>query len=61
MATTARSVPLARPAAANVPSDGWYVNGNSTEDTLRVEQGAVLEFNFPSVTKVCSGLGGFAF
>ena len=58
VATTARSVPLASPATAIVPSDGWYVNGNTTEDRLRVEQGAVVEFNFPSATKVCTGLGG---
>ena len=58
VATTARSVPLASPASAIVPSDGWYVNGNTTEDRLRVEQGAVVEFNFPSATRVCTGLGG---
>jgi hypothetical protein len=58
VATTARSVPLASPATAIVPDDGWYVNGNLTEDRLRVEQGAVVEFNFPSALRACSGLGG---
>ena len=58
VATTARSVPLASAATAIVPSDGWYVNGNLTEDRLRVEQGAVVEFNFPSATTVCTGLRG---
>lgn len=58
VATTARSVPLASPATAIVPSDGWYLNGNTTEDRLRVEQGAVVDFNFPSATQACTGLSG---
>jgi hypothetical protein len=58
LATAVRSVPLASPATAIVPTDGWYVNGNTTEDRLRVEQGAVVEYNFPSATQACSGLLG---
>ena len=60
VATTARSVPLASPATAIVPDDGWYVNGNLTEDRLLVEQGAVVQYNFPSAAQaqVCPGLLG---
>ena len=58
VATTARSVPLASPTTAIVPDDGWYVNGNTTEDRLRVEQGAVVQYEFPSVTQACTGLNG---
>jgi hypothetical protein len=59
VASTARSVPLASPATAIVPDDGWYVNGTTTEDRLLVEQGAVVQYNFPSaVEPVCPGLLG---
>src|SRR5215211_7399646 len=58
VASTARSVPLASPATAIVPDDGWYVNGNLTEDRLLVEQGAVVQYNFPSTTQACPGLLG---
>jgi len=57
VATTA-SVPLASPTTAIEPDDGWYVNGNTTEDRLRVEQGAVVQYEFPSVTQACTGLNG---
>jgi hypothetical protein len=58
VATTARSVPVASPATAIEPDDGWYVNGNLTEDRLLVEQGAVVQYNFPSATQgACPGLG----
>jgi hypothetical protein len=53
LASTARSVPLASPAVAIVPEDGWYVHAGTAADRVRVEQGHVDSYNLPSAASAC--------